>query len=246
MSSVEARHWWYQGLRGFLDVVFDKFSNRIGSEPKVLDAGCGTGANLLHINKKLSPSHLEGFDFSEEAVRFTREKTSFEHVYQGDICNPSLLNDEYDLITSMDVIYIPGAEAALPGLKKLVGCLKQEGLLVLNLPAYNWLYSEHDVAIHTKERYTLGRVKKIFDELGLKMLLGTYRVHFLFPLICLARLPSMIKKPKESEAQSDLTIPAGLTNSFFLKTLQLENSLLHRGLSFPFGSSVSVVGVKSK
>jgi SAM-dependent methyltransferase len=244
MARAEDDHWWYRGLRDAVERTLRLPRFALPPRPKVLDAGCGTGANLRALGELLQPSYLGGFDADEEALAFARQKAPGADLYCSDICDPVLRADELDLVLSLDVIYIPGAERSLAGLRRLVSALRPGGLLLLNLPAYDWLYSEHDVAIHTSQRFTAGQVRKLFDSLGLSVELMTYRLCLLFPAVLLARLPRKRKaRPGDASARSDLhAIPGALANRVLFAVLRAENELLARGVRFPFGSSVFAIG----
>jgi SAM-dependent methyltransferase len=194
----------------------------------------------------LAPAYLGGFDASEEALRFARQKAPEADLLRGDICDPPLSETDLDLVVSLDVVYIPGVERARPGLRRIVDALRPGGLLVLNLPAYDWLYSEHDVAIHTSERYTAGRVSALMQGLGLHVELLTYRLCLLFPLVVVSRIPSLFRsRSGDDSAQSDLhSVPSGLTNRALHAVVRIENALIQRGLRMPFGSSVYAIGRK--
>lgn len=249
MAEVEASHWWYRALRDVLGRCLAQPDLALPERPAVLDAGCGTGENLRFLEQRLAPGYLGGFDASTEALAFAREKVPDADLYPGDVCAPELHVDSLDLVISMDVIYIPGAARATPGLATLARALRPGGLLVLNLPAYDWLYSEHDLAIHTKERYTESRVRALLDELGLERARSSHRLCFLFPLVVLTRLPSMWRARRKSadEAQSDLhSVPGGFTNRVLGAVSTLENVLVARGTHLPFGSSVFAIGRKPR
>ena len=246
MARVEDAHWWYRGLRDVLARTLTRPDLRLPDEPKVLDAGCGTGANLELLRQLLRPSYLGGFDTSEEALRLAGSKADGADLYPSDIRDPEIRVDSLDLVVSMDVIYIPGVERSLDGLRRIVERLRPGGLFVVNLPAYDWLYSEHDIVIHTSERYTAGRVRSLMSGLGLEIERLSYRVFFLFPAVVLTRLPGMMRVRREQAvARSDLTrVPARAINEILFRTLRLENSRIARGRSFPWGSSVFAVGRK--
>ena len=246
MSRVEAGHWWYQALRDAVARCLSRKDLPLPPRPRVLDGGCGTGENLRFLRELLDPSYLGGFDSSEEAVRLARGKAPQADIYLGDICDPGLRVEPIDLLISLDVIYIPGVERSLEGLKRLVAALTPGGLLVLNLPAYDWLYSEHDVAIDTSQRFTARQVRELLRTLGLSVSLLSYRLFFLFPAVVLARLPGMLRaRPGDASARSDLhSVPGEGVNRALLATLVAENKLIARGLRFPWGSSVFAIGVK--
>jgi len=246
MSRVEGDHWWYCGLRDCLERTLQSGGLKLPPGPRVLDAGCGTGANLVLLRDLLRPSCLEGFDAADEALALARAKVPEANIYRGDICAPEVHSAPLDLIVSLDVIYIPGAEQARDGLHRLVDALRPGGLFVVNLPAYDWLYSEHDVAIHTRERYTATRVRRLFEDIGLEVALLTYRVCFLFPLVVLTRVPGMLRaRPGDLEARSDLHHPpAPWLNRGLHAVLCAENRLIAAGVRLPWGSSVFAVGRK--
>jgi SAM-dependent methyltransferase len=244
MARVEARHWWYRGLRDAYVRLLDHPDFRLPDAPRVLDAGCGTGENLRCLRERLSPGYLGGFDLSTEAVDFARSKNPDADVYVSDICDPELRARDLDLVISMDVVYIPGAKRALPGLRKIVDALRPGGLMILNLPAYDWLYSRHDVAIHTSERYTASRVRRILDELDLGIERLSYRLCLIFPLVVASRLPGKLTARRgDTAAHSDLhQEPSEWTHRLLLPPLRFENAVVARGGRWPFGSSIIAVG----
>ena len=248
MAAVEDRHWWYRGLRDAMARCLAQPDLRLPCHPRVLDAGCGTGATLRFLAQLLEPSYLGAFDSSPEALRLSAQKAPpGADLYLSDIRDPVLRAGQLDLVVSLDVLYIPGAEASMKGLERLVSALRSGGLLILNLPAYDWLYSEHDVAVHTRERFTVGRTRALLDRLGLHVARLTYRLCALFPAIALARIPGMIRARRGStEARSDLhAVPGEAMSRALLALLEMENRLLARGLRLPWGSSVFAVGRKT-
>jgi len=248
MSRVESRHWWYRGLRDALSKVLSRRAFAPPPSPNILDAGCGTGANIEMLRELFDPGYLGGFDQSEEALRFAAEKAPDADLYRSDICDPVLHQSDLDLIISMDVIYISGTEKSRPGLRRMVEALRPGGLLILNLPAYDWLYSDHDVAVHTSHRYTAREVRALFDDLGLTTEILSYRLFFLLPVLVAARLPSLLKLRRSDPnpgTKSDLhRTPGGLVSNLLLASLRLENSMIARGMRLPWGSSVFGVARK--
>lgn len=248
MEQLETDHWWYRSLRDLIHrtLAMPRFKLRPGS--CVLDAGCGTGANLALLRQVLKPRYLGGFDLSPQAVSLSRAKsaTGDSDIYVGDLREPEVRTDRLDLVLSCDVLSIAGIDQCMRGLAQLVDRLRPGGLLVLHLPAYGWLRGAHDVAIGTRDRVTTAQVSILFEKLGLSTELLTYRICFLFPAVVAARLPAMLRRGLGGslEASSDLHPVPTAVNAGLLALCQVENRAICRGTRFPFGSSVYAVGRK--
>ena len=245
MAAVEGDHWWYRGLRDAIARTLYARYSPMPLQAKVLDAGCGTGENLRFLKRLLRPAYVGGFDLSPLAVRLSRAKVPDADVYQSDIRDPEVHAAELDLVLSCDVLSIAGIEESSAGLRRLVERLRRGGLLIMNLPAYAWLRSRHDVATSTRDRVTAGQVRQLLAGLGLAVELITYRLFSLFPAIVLARLPSMLRLKQQSpEAGSDLRLAPKWINPLVYPVLCAENAPLVRGMRFPWGSSVYAVARK--
>jgi SAM-dependent methyltransferase len=245
IAQVEPYHWWYRGLRRALARCLERADPPLPQHPRVLDAGCGTGENLRLLADLLQPAYLGGFDLSDEALTLAARRAPGADLYRGDLRAPVLRVDRLDLIVSCDVLYIPGVEKSIGGLRRLVDHLAPGGRLVLNLPAYRWLYSEHDVATHTAERYTAGSVRALLERLDLEVEILSYRIFFLFPAVALARLARKPKWRQSARPRTDLErARPGTFNDLLSGVLDVEARLISRGLRLPWGSSVFAVGRK--
>ncbi len=247
MARFEDDHWWYCGLRDLFTRILRRAVDRREVISSVLDIGCGTGANLKLLQSIFSPVHLSGFDVSPLAVSFARSKVPAASIYQSDLCAPIFHSDVFDVILCSDVLYMTELQEGIAGLAAAVSRLRVGGLFLLHLPALDWLYSRHDVAVHTRHRFTRREVAMLMSDLGLKVELLTYRMFVLFPAIVAARLPSLlfgIRSPPE-DARSDLRIPWKPLNRTLFEAVKAENQLISRGFRFPVGSSVIALGRKT-
>ena len=238
MAEVEAGHWWYRGLRDLIARLLAARGYTARSGLRVLDAGCGTGENLRMLGGLLRTAYLGGFDPSPLALGYAREKAPTADLYAGDIRDPCFHAEAYDLVVSCDVLYLTGFEDAREGMRRIVERMAPGGLLLVNLPAYEWLTSRHDVAIGTRQRFNASQVRRFLEPLGLQIDILTYRLFALLPAIVLARLPSILFSPKAGDARSDLAPTAPWIGRCLTNLLTWENRLILRGIRFPWGSSV--------
>ena len=112
------------------------------------------------------------------------------------------------------------------------------GHLLISVPAYNWLWSSHDVALHHKRRYTRGELVKKITAAGFKVERASYFNTILFPpaalvRITLGRLGGKGGGIKYNEGMKSL-------NRLLLGALRLEKRLLSK-VSLPFGLSIVVL-----
>jgi SAM-dependent methyltransferase len=246
MAELEATHWWYGGVRDLFTRLLRNPRFAVGKDPRVLDAGCGSGAHLQLLSQLFNPAYLGGFDLSDLAVEHAKRKIPTADVYQSDVSRPEVHVPELNLILCCDVLYTTPLDEGIAGLKTITDRLRPGGLLLLHLPAYNWLKSRHDLAVHTRQRFTKTSARSIFSSLQLRVEFLSYRMSMLLPAVVAWRLPSLFRRGStDSErAISDLRpVPAPL-NRLLLTALQVENRVLARGIPLPWGSSIVAVGRK--
>ncbi len=247
MAAVEAEHWWYQSLRQTLQWSLEKYGQNLPTQPSVLDAGCGTGETLRFLQSIYQTRYIGGFDHAPQAIEIAKQKVAAADLYVSDVCQPELRCGSYDIVVSCDVLYIPGLSAAQAGMAAIVQQMSVGGVLLLNLPAYNWLKSDHDLAIHTRQRVVRRQVVDYLNALGLQLCQVTYRLCPLFPLVVASRLPSMLRpRIDAAQAVSSLKPASRLANAIFRQIMHWENRLIQAGINMPFGSSVFAVAKKER
>jgi SAM-dependent methyltransferase len=237
MFEAEDSHWWYVGLHELVLGRVARESERLGRRLRIFDAGCGTG-RLCQLMSRYG--EVAGVDVSAEAIRYCHKRNVAAKL--GDLNELELEPGSYDIITSIDVIYHTGIRDDVRVLQKLRAALKPGGMLILNLVAFEFLRSTHDVAVHTRERYRRDTLKERLAAAGFQVGFVTYRVSLLFPLIAAYRLLSRLlrKDTQAHQVLSDVKLPQPLVNAAFLRLLRMENVLLQRW-ALPVGISVFAV-----
>lgn len=104
--------------------------NRISSQSRVLDIGCGSGGFLAGL-KSRTGCQVFGLDLSGNAVKTAAEKYDLD-VFQGTIFEASYQPDSFDMITAWS--YIEHVNDPRSVIQKMFTLLKPGGCLVLKTP----------------------------------------------------------------------------------------------------------------
>ena len=238
LFNLEDDYWWYKELRGLVFSFIDKaFPDKGGIS--LLDAGCGTGGLLAHIDIH----NAYGFDISEESIKFCKIR-GLRNILRASVSNIPFSSGSFDLVTSLDVLYHLGVKNDSMVLREFYRVLAKGGVLLMNLPAYNFLKSMHDIAIHTRQRYIRKDLKKKIEDAGFKIEKITYRNTILFSFILAIRLFERLTLKDKKKVHSDLKRMPGHLNKLLTYFLSMENRFILSGLNFPFGLSLFCMAVK--
>ena len=98
-----------------------------------------------------------GVELDRAAARVARDKSGAA-IVAGSVERLPFADGAFDAVFSADVLCHRGVaqESALAEFRR---CLRPGGVLVLNLPAYRWLFSAHDIAVDNVRRYGAGEVR---------------------------------------------------------------------------------------
>jgi SAM-dependent methyltransferase len=229
MYQVETDHWWYRSLRGMLV----DFTAAFPEDARVLDVGCGTGANMQALNLAC------GIDFSHEAVRFCREREMTGTATASAIALP-FADASFDAAISCDVLCHHSIANKSEMLQEISRVLRPGALMVLNLPAYSWLMSSHDAHVGTDRRFRMNEMPSLLTSAGFEPVRVTYWNTLMFPVAAAVRLWRQFRPPPAS----DLAAGSGeVANGVLRAVLRMERSLI-RLAPMPFGLSLLVLAKK--
>lgn len=236
MYNLESEFWWYRVLHELVDFTIKK--NKPEGNISILDAGCGTG-RMMEICQKYGT--VSGIDFSEDAVSFARRR-GLNNIEIGDLNNHHFENDTYDVVVCLDVLYHSAIRDDLAVVEKFYHTLKDNGILIINLPAFDYLKRPHDIVVQTRKRYQKKEFADDLEKIGFSIQSSSYRMPHLYFIILIAKLFRKDRNSKESE--SDLkAIPVWL-NTILIYLGRIENNWLKQGFSIPVGSSLFIVAKK--
>src|SRR6266849_6181158 len=216
MYEVEGKHWWFTGRRHIIAGFVERACRDLGKlRPRILDVGCGTGANLQMLSKF---GVAEGVDVSPEALEFCHAR-GLSRVRQGAAENLSFEDASFDLVTGLDVV--EHLDDDLAGLTEMRRVLRPGGYALLFVPAFNFLWGVQDDISHHRRRYTLAGLQQSVRAAGFEVERATYANITFFAPILLGRL---LMRATGFRPASENNITVGALNGILGRILGAESS----------------------
>lgn len=229
MFENEQSFWWYVARRKIISSTMRKMKVTKGN---ILELGSGTGGNLPFLSLFGSYTGIE-----KEQIAIKYAKTNFPEgkFVQGDL--PEILNiisEKYDTIVLLDVL--EHIKDDLDTLKSTVQLLKNDGMVIMTMPAFPFLWSNHDEVHHHYRRYTKKALFNLCKESGYEIKYHSYFNFLLFPLVVSIRFFKKVFKIKSSDDKPTSKI----INNVLIKIFGFEANLIPR-LKLPFGLSHIII-----
>lgn len=233
MFEREDRYWWFVGRRRLALGLLDRELGPARHGREILDLGCGTGVVLQEL--QASGAHATGLDFSSEALEFCKQR-SLENLVLGDAQALPFGDRSFDAILGLDVF--EHLESDVQAFREAHRTLKPEGILILSVPAFKWLWGPHDVALHHFRRYTRAEAVRKLEDAGFEIVQASYAVFWLFGIVLFTRF---FEKFRRGPARAVLPRVPKWANDLLIRLQTAEGSAIVRGMRWPVGSSVVVI-----
>jgi len=252
MDEVEGSHWWFVGRRAILETFLRQIVER--SEPRlmaasaddgpaeaetqnalrILDIGCGTGANLEMLSQF---GEAEGVDVSDDALAFCERKGL--RVQKGLAEKLPFAGEAFDITTALDVVEHLDNDVA--GLKEMFRVTKSGGYSLIFVPAFMWLWGVQDDISNHRIRYTKKQIVERLRKAGYRIERATYANWTFFAPILTGRTLMRLTGIKP-ESENNVNVSA--LNGIFGRLFSSERFWL-KNFDFPFGVSIVVVARKN-
>lgn len=228
MDAVEARMWWYRALHARL---VDALQPVRGA---VLDAGCGTGGFLARLGQARPDLRLHGIEWDAAAATRASAKSGAA-VVRGSVNALPFGDDCFDAVVSADVLCHAAVEPAY-ALAELRRVLRPGGRLVVNMPAYQWLASAHDLRVRNARRLTASATAALLRQARFTRVQARYWNGLLLPLMIVQR-----KLLTHDDSVSDVAPFPPWLDAILHGTTEFE-----RRLPFPLPAGGSVLAIAEK
>jgi SAM-dependent methyltransferase len=177
-----------------------------------------------------------GVDVEPLACALARERSAAD-IREASVLALPFGDGEFDAVVSSDVIYhLDDDDAALREMRRV---LRPGGMLVVNVPAYRWLWSYHDEATHARRRYGRGEVGAKLRAAGFSGVRTTHWNALPLPLVIVRR--KLLPPPRDG---SDVRLRAAPIEAIFRAAMAVEHGWINVAGALPFGSSILATAVK--
>lgn len=235
-SELDMVHWHPSGRRRIAQSILERLLQRPSC---IADIGCGTGTNLEML-AKFAP--VVGVDFSLQAIACCRARHFFTTAVAS-LAHLPFRDNSFDLVCAMEIIEHLDNDAA--ALCELLRICRPGGMVLVTVPAYQWLWSQHDDANLHRRRYSRTRLRRLFAGQPADILKLSHFNFFLSPLIIAARLLGnlMDKLHPPQAPKLDMARMPQFLNSFLLVVFAAERFLISH-INLPAGISILCVARK--
>ncbi|RYY70743.1 MAG: class I SAM-dependent methyltransferase [Chitinophagaceae bacterium] len=231
--QLEKAHWWFVVRQKIILYFLHKHIK--GSSLKILNIGAAGGASSKWLQEFGEVVSVENESFFIDHLR-----SEGMNVTDASIISMPFPDNSFDLVCAFDVIeHVEQDDVAL---KEINRVCKSHGTVCITVPAFQSLWSNHDVVNRHFRRYKKKELHKRIETVnGLSIKEMAYFNSLLFlPIFVARRVGPIFSSRKEDRSDFELYKTSSLLNGILKAVFSFEQSLLKK-ISFPFGVSLICV-----
>ena len=197
-ANIE-HHWYYRSKAKAMTRLL------AGTPPStILDVGAGSGFFSRHLLAQSSAKEAWCVDISYDGDSDASEAGKPVHFRrQVDTVNA-------DLVLLMDVLEHVDDDVGL--LKEYAKKVSRGARFLISVPAFQFLWSGHDVFLEHKRRYRLNQIEDTVKQAGLTVKHGAYYFGAVFPIAASIRLVNNWVHKGQQQVRSQLSLHHPLVN----------------------------------
>lgn len=226
------RHWWWRAREEVVVATLERLAPSTGWSA-ILDVGCGDALffdRLTHF-----APFVEGVESDPTLVSAGNRWRDRVHVRPFD--DTFDVGRRYGLVLMLDVLeHLQHPELAL---RHALSLLEPGGRIVINVPAFEILWTSHDDYNRHVTRFTRRSFGRMADAAGMWIESCRYLFYWTWPVKLAQRVAERVMPGTPRPAQ----VPRAWVNHTLWALCRAEQRLLRR-LPMPFGSSLFVIGGK--
>ena len=231
-------HFWMRYRFRVLITELKKLNIHLNMPLKILDVGSGFGVVRSQF-ESVSNWSIDCSDIDANALKHAVSKRGRNLYYNISDCHIDLMN-QYDIVFLFDILeHIKETKSFVESTLKH---LKKRGCLVINVPAFNMLFSRYDTAAQHYRRYSKNTLAEEFKGTRLRILKQRYWGLSMIPLLFVRKFAVSFKSSNADVLNKGFKPPSEIINRIMFGTLNVEHSVFN---SPPLGTSLILVGEKT-
>lgn len=223
---------WFRVKNDLINVYMKKLCGD-RNDLRILNVGAGTGDDIQTLNQYGAVTVV---DIDEAALALIDSAQCYE-VARADACDLPYGNDSFDVVVSFDVLeHIRDHDQAVEEIHRV---LKPGGMFLFTVPAFQSIFTSHDQALHHQRRYSKQSLQQLLQPFS------DARIHFWNSILFVpAALVRILKKRSTPEIHY-VRFPKTM-NTVLYQVVRIDNRLIKKGYSLPFGLSLSGYCIKDR
>ncbi len=152
LEKVEREHWFYKGKR-ILTEYWIEHTTALSRGDVIVDCGAGTGELVRELRSHYEPLGVSviGIEYVEEARRLAMERKGTD-LLEGSILALPLQAATSQITIALDVLeHVENDKLAF---SEMLRVTKPGGIIIINVPAFQSLWSNWDVSLGHFRRYS--------------------------------------------------------------------------------------------
>lgn len=229
--DLYTRHWWWRAReKAILDVIRRHVT--AGVRQRILDVGCGDG---LFFQPLAEFGEVEGVEPDQRLINGdspyrTRIRIApFDESFRPPYC--------YSLVLMLDVL--EHLDNPIEALRHAYSLLTPTGGLLLTVPAFQMLWTNHDQINQHRLRYRRQTLRPLLQQSGFVVLEERYWFQWTFPVKLAIRISERIFRRPSAVAR----VPGFWINRLLYWTTRIEQQTVG-AMGVPFGSTLMVYCAK--
>jgi 2-polyprenyl-3-methyl-5-hydroxy-6-metoxy-1,4-benzoquinol methylase len=226
---AQADHFWMQWR---LKAILQQKKYLPANGSLIFEVGCGNGIVMNQLEKELNYT-VDGCDLNVKALSMALPSKGRKMVYNIFDLKEDLLG-KYDGLLLLDVLEHINDDVSF--LETAAKYVKPGGIIIINVPAHQWLYSNYDQVVGHVRRYSTKSLRELIIASKLAPVKVTTWGTTMLPIAMIRKV--VLAGKKDLVIKSGFQAPNKLADNFlhFLKNFET-------GLPFALPSGTSAIAI---
>ncbi len=237
-AQLGGDYFWFEGKRRLVWTVFEKSTGTKPAGEDILDIGCGPGFAFAEM---AGWKRIHGLDPSLDALSACKRASGRSSLLvNGSADRLPYRDGSFSAVVAFEIFeHLDNDREAM---QECLRILKPGGRLILTVPAFQWLWGDHDELYFHKRRYRTAELRKNLASVGFTVERLTYCLApFVLPLWLMRRGKRLFSA--NNKKKDDFVRPPLWANRLLTKFITAE-ALLLKHWDLPCG--VSIIGIARK